>query len=212
MTASNRALARGVTDHYTLRREYAPEQFKGRVEAFEYLLDNMDACSALAQKLGLIRYRATRRADGRLYADDRKGATGYLLNAYAATGMRIVYVEGTQRGWFDVRGRGVAVVNYHQKTSDVVEYARAAFVRVDNVVLAALAQLFSVFLRGTVDSHFTHVISNPVKLSEKAQVEPEKLLNEIAQMSAADQEMLAPFTALVRSHANPRLKPAGQVE
>jgi hypothetical protein len=210
MTALNRALVRGVTDHYTLRREYPRREFKGRVEVFEYLLDHMDACSALAQTLGLIRYRATRGADGRLYADDREGATGYLLGVYANPGQRIFYVEGMQRGLFEVRGRGVAVVSYRQKTVDTIEYTRSAFVKVDNAVLAALAQLFAVFLRGTVDSHFTHVIRNPVELSERAQVEPEKLLVEIQHMSDADQLLLAPFVALVRTNANVRLEPARQ--
>ena len=78
MTATNRALVQEVTDHYTLRREHSAQEFKGSVSVFEYLLDHMEACSALAQKLGLITYRATRAADGRLYADDRGGATGYL--------------------------------------------------------------------------------------------------------------------------------------
>jgi hypothetical protein len=211
MTTSNRALVQGVTDHYTLRREYAAQKFKGKVAVFEYLLDHMDACSALAQKLGLITYRATRAADGRLHADDHEGATGYLLNVYgrdnkpAVAGKRVIYVEGTQHGVFDVLGRGVAVVDYSQKTPDTIEYARAAFVKVDNVVLAALAQLFSVFLRGTVDSHFTHVIRNPVVLSEKALVEPQKLLEEIVRMPAADQELLAPFAALVQSNSTARI-------
>ena len=211
MTASNRALVQGVTDHYTLRREYPTQEFKGHVAVFEYLLDHMDACSTLAQKVGLITYRATRAADGRLYADDREGATGYLLNVYArdnkpaVAGKRVIYVEGTQHGMFDVLGRGVAVVDYSQKTPDTIEYTRAAFVKVDNAVLAALAQLFSVFLRGTVDTHFTHVIRNPVVLSEKALVEPQKLLEEIARMSAADQELLAPLAALVRSNSTTRI-------
>jgi len=108
---------RGVTDHYTLRREYPAEKFNARVEVFEYLLDHMEARSALAQ-------------------------------------------------------------------------------------------LFSVFLRGTVDSHFMHVIRNPVVLSERAQADPQKLLDQIGRMSDADQQLLAPFVALVRSNAAKRL-PAG---
>ncbi|HUJ11935.1 MAG TPA: hypothetical protein VL171_18140 [Verrucomicrobiae bacterium] len=218
MTASNRALVRAVTDHYTLRREYPAQEFRGRTAVFAYLLDHMESCSMLAQKLGLITYRATRTADGRLYADDHEGATGYLLTAYArddkpsSPGKRVVYVEGTQHGLFDVGGRGVAVVDYRQKTPDKIEYTRAAFVKVDNVVLAALAQLFSVFLRGTVDSHFTHVLRNPVMLSEKAATKPQKLLDTIARMSAEDQKSLATFTTLVRSNAIVRAATRNQVE
>src|SRR4029077_18019229 len=114
---------------------------------------------------------------------------------------RIIYVEGTEHGLFDVRGRGVAVVDYHAKVDDAIVYTRTAFVKVDNVVLATLTQLFSVFLRNTVDSHFTHVIRNPVILSERAQADPKKLLAQIEQLPLADQQLLAPFAALVRSNA-----------
>jgi hypothetical protein len=205
MTLTNRALVRGVTDHYTLRREYPAEEFKARVDVFEYLLDHMEVCSALAQQAGLIEYRATRGADGRIQADDHAGATGYMLDVYAGAGKRIIYVEGVGHGLFNVRGRGVAIVEYHAKADDAIEYARTAFVKVDNAVLAALAQLFSVFLHGTVDSHFTHVIRNPVVLSERAQADPQKLVDQIGQMPDADQQLLAPLVALVRSNTAARL-------
>lgn len=200
MTPTNALLVHGVTDHYTLRREYPAEEFKARIIVFEYLVDHMDACSALAQQAGLITYRATSDANGRSHAEDHAGAGGYLLNVYAGAGKRIIYVEGTQHGLFDVHGRGVAVVDYHAKAGEAIEYTRAAFVKVDNVVLAELAEMFSVFLRGTVDSHFTHVLRNPVVLSEKAQVEPQTLLDQIGQMTEADQHLLAPLVGLVRSN------------
>jgi hypothetical protein len=79
------------------------------------------------------------------------------------------------------------------------------FVKVDNVVLAALAQLFEVFLRGTVDRHFAHVIRNPVILSQQAQQDPQKLLDQIGRLPVADRQLSAPFTALVRSNASARL-------
>jgi hypothetical protein len=201
MAATNAMLVHGVTDHYTLRREYPAEEFKARIVLFEYLVDHMDACSALAQQAGLITYRASSDADGHSHAEDHAGAGGYLLNVYAGVGKRIIYVEGTQHGLFDVHGRGVAVVDYHAKAGEVIEYTRAAFVKVDNVVLAELAEMFSVFLRGTVDSHFTHVLRNPIVLSGRAQLEPQKLLDQIGQMSEADQHLLAPFVGLVRSNA-----------
>jgi hypothetical protein len=205
MTGTNLVLVRGVTDHYTLRREYPPEEFKASVAVFEYLFDHMDACSVLAQMAGLTKYTASFDAEGRLRADDHAGATGYILNVYAGAGKRVLYVEGTEHGGFDVRGRGVAVVDYRARERGGIEYTRAVFVKVDNVVLAALAQLFSVFLRGTVDSHFTHVIRNPVILSQQAQADPQKLLGQIEQLPMADQQRLATFAALVRSNASARL-------
>jgi hypothetical protein len=205
ITGTNLALVRGVTDHYTLRREYPAEKFKASLAVFEYLLDHMEACSVLAQMTGLTQYRATLDAEGRLRADDRAGAAGYILNVYAGTGKRVLYVEGAEHGLFDVCGRGLAIVDYHAAAGGRIEYTRAVFVKVDNVVLAALAQLFSVFLRGTVDSHFTHVIRNPVILSQQAQADPQKLVAQIGHLPATDQRLVAPFAALVRSNASIRL-------
>jgi hypothetical protein len=67
--------------------------------------------------------------------------------------------------------------------------------------------MFSVFLRGTVDRHFAKVIRNPVVLGGKAQSDPQNLLYQISQMAAADQQLMAPFAALVRSGGNVRVKP-----
>jgi len=205
LTVTNRVLVHDVTDHITLRCSYTAEVFKARIPVFEYLFDHMESCSALAQKEGLITYRATRDAEGRLHADDHDGAAGYMVTVYAGTGKRVIYVAGTQHGLFDASGRGVAVVDYHSTTNGKVEYTRAAFVRVDNTVLAAVAEMFSVFLHGTVDRHFAKVIRNPVVLSEKAQSDPQNLLDQIADMPAADQQLMAPFVALVRSNASVRL-------
>ncbi len=204
LTVTNRVLVHDVTDHITLHCTYTAEVFKARIPVFEYLFDHMDSCSALAQKEGLITYRATRDAEGRLHADDHDGAAGTMVNVYAGTGKRVIYVAGTQHGLFDASGRGVAVLDYHSTTNGEIEYTRAAFVRVDNTVLAAVAEMFSVFLHGTVDKHFATVIRNPVVLSEKAQSDPQKLLDEIAQMPAADQQLMAPFAALLRSNASVR--------
>ncbi len=204
MTVTNRMLVRSVTDHYTLRREYAARQFKARTEHFEYLIDHMEACSVLAQKLGLIQYRATRDPEGRVFADDHEGARGYLWPVLAAEGKRVYYVEGSQRGLFDVTGRGVAVIDYAQVNPHKIKYTGALFVKVDNMILEALARLFAVFLRGTLDRHYNHVMRHPRKLSEMALIEPQKLLNHISQMSEQDRKLLQPFAEMLRSGANQR--------
>jgi hypothetical protein len=205
LSPTNRVLAHEVMDHPTLHCAYTAEVFRARIPLFEYLFDHMDSCSALAQKVGLITYRATRDADGRLHADDHDGAAGYMVTVYAGDGKRVIYVAGTQHGLFDASGRGVAVVDYHARAGDDIEYTRTAFVKVDNVVLATMAQMFSIFLHGTVDKHFAKMIRNPVVLSEKAQSDPQKLLELISQMPATDQQLMAPFAELIRSNASVRV-------
>src|ERR1041385_7240728 len=72
LTAANQVLVRSVTDHYTLRREYDARQFKAQKKYLDYFLDHLDACSVLAQSMGLIQYRAARGVDGRLFADNHR--------------------------------------------------------------------------------------------------------------------------------------------
>ena len=49
------------------------------------------------------------------------------------------------------------------------------------------------------------MIRNPVQFSEKAQSYPQKLLDLISQMPAADQQLMVPFAELVRSNARVRV-------
>jgi hypothetical protein len=202
LTLTNRALVRSVTDHYTLRREYDPREFKARKSHVDYLMDHLDVCSVLAQSVGLIQYRATRGPDGRLFADDHEGSKGYLTMAYIGDSKRVYYVQGTEEGLFTVEGRGVAVVDYELTEPDTVRYTGAMFVKVDNVVVAALAQLFGVFLQGTVDRHFNHVLRHPIKLSEMASSDPQPLLDKIGQMPGPDRALLAPFVELLHPGTN----------
>jgi len=202
LTETNRALVRAVTDHYTLRREYEAREFRARKQDFDYLLDHLDACSVLAERVGILQYRATRDAQGRLVADDHEGARGYIIEAFSGNGKRVYFVDGSKQALFTVEGRGVAVIDYAQAKTNTVRYTGAIFVKVDNVVLAALTQLFGMFLRGTVDYHFNHVLNHPIRVSELALSDPKLLLDQIGQMPEADRALLSPFAELLRAETS----------
>lgn len=199
MTASNRLLVCGVTDHYTLRREYSVQRFAARKEQLEFLMDHLDACSTLAQSFALITYRATQGNQGRVYADDHEGAAGYILQALKAGNKRVYYVEGYEHGIFNVNGRGVAVVDFAEPKPNTIDYTGTMFVKVDNVVLAALTQLFSIFLRGIVDHHYKHVMEHPIVLSKMAFENPQRMLTHIEAMPKEDHALLLPFAEMLRS-------------
>lgn len=196
---TNRALVAAVTGNYTLRRDYRPRRAKGRAEDFEYWLDHAEASSALAQKLGVVTYRVTLDKQGRIWADNHDGANGYMLPVYASPGKRIYYVEGSQDGLFHVRGRGVAVVEYSALNAGEFEYRATVFGKVDNAVLAAMARLFGIFLRGAVDGSVDNLLRSPVTESRLALTEPQRLLEEIEQMPAEDRKLLDEFASALRS-------------
>jgi hypothetical protein len=198
LTEADRALVRPVVERTTLRREYPPRTFRGKREHFEFLLDNIVACSVLSESLGLIRYRVTEVSPGRSYGDDREGGHGYMQQVYCTEGLRVYYVEGTQPGWLWARGRGVVVVRFAQTAPETIEYSGRMLVRIDNKIAATLAKVFFVFVKSAVDRHFQNVISQPVNLCGLAVKDPSTLAECIEQMPPEDNRMLAPFAVMLR--------------
>ena len=175
LSPTNQAAARPVVEHPTFHREYAARRFVGRIEHFEYLLDNMHVCSVWSEQTGLIDYRAVLLPDGRLYAENKEKANGWLELVGCDAGQRLFYMEGTQRGLFTAKGRGVILVKYKQISATEVEYSGKLWVRIDNGVVAGLAKLFFVFVKGAVDRNFELVIRQPVDLTSIAWYWPETL-------------------------------------
>ena len=171
----------------------SPERFTGRTAHFDFLMNHMAACSMLAERLGSIRYHATEDAAGRVWADDREGSRGYLQRMYGSEGRYVYYVAGAEDGVFEVRGRGVAVILTKPVAPDQLEYRATLFVKVDNTVLAMLTQLFQVFVRGSVDKHFAHVMRHPVELTRLAASEPGKIRSAIQALPADEQPLLKEF-------------------
>ena len=106
LTPANQALVQPVTSHHTLHRQYPPRRFTGQLADFEFLLDNLEACSMLAQQAGMLEYRPITMPDGRLMADNHADVAGWLLPVFCGLNRRIYYVEGAQRGVVTARGRG----------------------------------------------------------------------------------------------------------
>lgn len=190
-------LIRPVLEHPTLTREYAPRRLTGQVKHFEFLLDRLDLCSVLSERTGLLNYRAVAGADGRLYAENQEKASGSLALVGCEEGRRIFFAEGTQRGLFTVTGRGVVVVDYRQVSPTEMEYSGQLFVRVDNGVIAALAKLFLVFVKGSVDRNFKLVIAQPVALTELATGCPRPLAQYIRDIPEPDRTLVLPFAELM---------------
>jgi hypothetical protein len=198
MTESNRALVQPVIEQSTLRRDYPAKTFRGHREQFEFLMDHFAACSALSEALGLIRYRVVEDDPDRVVGDDGEGGRGHIQQVYCAEGQRIYYVDGSQQGVLQAHGSGVVVVQFTQATPDTIEYTGQMLVKIDNPVVATLAQVFFVFVKSAVDWHFNHVISQPVNLSGFALDDPSMIRDCVERMPAEDYRRLAPFVEPLR--------------
>ena len=193
MTPANQLLVRPVTTHYTLHRQYAPRRFTGQLADFEFLMDNLGACSILAEQAGMLDYRPILLPDGRLAADNHTDVAGWLLPVFCGANQRIYYVEGAQRGVVTARGRGVVVVDFRQVTPTEIEYSGQLFVRTDNPVAAALAHVFYIFLRQAVDQNFELVMRQPILFTRMAAKQPAVLHQLIQQLAAEDYRLLFAF-------------------
>ena len=193
MTPANQALVQPVTTHYTLHRQYPARRFTGQLADFEFMLDNLEVCSMLAEQAGMLDYRPILMPDGRLVADNHSDVAGWLLPVFCWENRRIYYVEGAQRGVVTARGRGVVVVDFQQVTPTEIEYSGQLFVRTDNPVAAVLAHVFYIFLRQAVDQNFELVMRQPILFTHLAAKHPAVLRQLIQQLTAEDYRRLAAF-------------------
>ena len=193
LTPANQLLVQPVTTHYTLHRQYAPRRFTGQLADFEFLMDNLGACSILAEQAGMLDYRPILLPDGRLAADNHTDVAGWLLPVFCGANRRIYYVEGAQRGVVTARGRGVVVVDFWQVTPTEIEYSGQLFVRTDNPVAAMLAHVFYIFLRQAVDQNFELVMRQPILFTRMAVKQPAVLHQLIQLLTAEDYRLLVSF-------------------
>lgn len=197
LSGAERALAKSVIEHATLRRVYASQQFTGRMDHFDFLMRNMVATSLLAEQLGLIRYHAKWDEQGRVWADNREGARGFMQKLHAERGQYLYYVAGTQRGLFEAHGRGVAWVEAREREPQRVEYRATVWVKVDNAVLDVLTRVFQIFVQGAVDRNFAHVMRHPVTVAMLASTETERVRAAIARMPPEHAAEVRPLADLL---------------
>jgi hypothetical protein len=202
MSLSNQILVSEVAEHCTLQRTVPPRRFPGRAENFGFMLDHMEISGVLAEKAGIIGYRPVMSPDGKLLADNKQEAAGFLIQVYCSEGRCIYYVEGTDRGMLTTRGQGVVVVDYKQVTPTEVEYSGEVYVRIDNGMAATLARLFYVFLRKSVDTNFAHVMRQPICLTELITENPQSLRTMIDESPGDDQQLLSPLEPLLSATAH----------
>lgn len=187
LTESNRTLLQGVTAHYTLRRVYAVQEFPARQAHLEWMLDNLNATWALASACGLPARTTKLDEQGRMWTDDGDGSKGYVAAIHQIPGKRVYYMEGSQQKFCTVRGRGVIVIDYVATPTNTVRCSGVQFIKVDQVIMAALTQLFRPFLTGLVDSAYKELLNPLRELCNVAMTQPAKL-REIMESRPAEEQ------------------------
>jgi hypothetical protein len=200
LSVTDSMLVHGVTDHYTLRREYATRSTEVDALSFVYLLDHPYECAVLAQHCGLIKIRLRIDDDGAIVLRGANGEShGRFVRILMTPSKRIYYFNGSTTGAIKAEGRGVAVLNFSLPWAGQIDYSGALFVKVDNARLNFLAQTFGIFLRRNLDRSYHEVIRTPLTLSVRALQDRDALLEKIDEMTAVDRVLMAEYVALLRS-------------
>jgi hypothetical protein len=168
-----------------------------RYDVFEYLINHLDQCSVAAQLLKVVKYRSERRPDGSYFADDRKGAAGYLWPLLDTPGERLYFAQGVDKRGERVSGSAVILFRYREKQPGVIECELHGFVKVDSWMQRICALLFLPFIASTVDKRFGEVVDVPVQVSETATADPARVVKLLDTLPPADAAMLKEFRALL---------------
>jgi hypothetical protein len=187
-----------VPGHTFYRNVRLPKpEVHARYDVFEYLINHLDQCSVAAQLLKVVKYRSERRPDGSYFADDRKGAAGYLWPLLDTPGERLYFAQGVDKRGERVSGSAVILFRYREKQPGVVECELHGFVKVDSWMQRICALLFLPFITSTVDQRFGEVVNVPVQVAETATADPARVLKLLDTLSPEDAAMLKEFRALL---------------
>ncbi len=206
LDAAAQARVRQIVPGYTFYRRVhlSKPTIRARYDIFECLINSLDQSSIMAQLLKIVDYRRERRPDGSYFADNRKGAAGYLWPLLAAPGECLYFAEGADKKGKPVSGSAVLFFRYQETQPGVLKCELHGFAKVNNSMQRLGAILFMPFTAGTMDRRFREVVDAPMRVAEQSTANPAKVLKLMDTMSPEDAAKLKEFRALL---ARPEAKP-----
>ena len=199
LDAAARARVRQVVPGYTLYRNIRRPGLTvhARYDIFEYLMSHLGQSSIVAQSLKFTNYRMERQSDGSYFADDHKGAAGYLRPLRVAPGERLFFCEGVDKGAAQQSGRAILLFHYRESQPGVLKCDLHGFVKVDGAMQRFCAVLFLPFIAGAVDRDLFEVVDEPMRVAEEATAHPAKVLKLMDSLPPEDAAKLKEFRALL---------------
>ena len=194
-----RTRVRQVVPGYTLYRNIQKPRLTvhARYDIFDYLMSHLGQSSIVAQSLKFTNYRMERQSDGSYFADDHKGAAGYLRPLRVAPGERLFFCEGVDKGAAQQSGRAILLFHYRESQPGVLKCDLHGFVKVDGAMQRFCAVLFLPFIAGAVDRDLFEVVDEPMRVAEEATAHPAKVLKLMDSLPPEDAAKLKEFRALL---------------
>jgi hypothetical protein len=206
LDAAGKARVRQVVPGCTLCRNVPMSRatLHARRDILEYLINNLDQTSVVAESLKIADYRRERRPDGSYFGDNHKGTSGYLWPLLAEPGERLYFGEGADKEGETESGRALLLFRYHEQQPDVIQCELYGFVKVDGAIEQFCMFLLRPFILGEVDSHLREVVDGPMRVAEEATAHPDRVLKLMDSMPREDAAKLQGLRALlVRPETRP---------
>lgn len=175
---------REVTERASVAGRVTGKTFVLRQGVFDYLIDHPEFATHLTRALDVGNYRVWRTSDG-LWLDDGGGAIGRFDVVYAAAGTRVVYLRGAYKAGMlpAIKGRAVAVLEYHVEPAadgrSLISPTLTGFVRIDNVVVAALSRILKSAATAKAEKLARRVVGDFAETAEKIEENPARALDEL---------------------------------
>jgi hypothetical protein len=192
-----------ITEHPTVSTRVHSEPFPGRVDMFEFLLDNPEFATHVTRALKLARYRIWRTTEG-LAIDDGWGTVGTFEVVHAAPGIRVMHAQGEYQHRLlpNIRGQAVVVFNYAAlvgaDSRHAIQTAVTGFVKLDSRILSAAGKLASAVANAKADREGRQLVKMFARTTRAIEDDPAGVYEQLQRQPAVPLRELDQFRRLLK--------------
>lgn len=196
-----------ITEHPTVSTRVHGEPFPGRIDVFEFLLDNPEFATHVTRALKLARYRIWRTTEG-LAIDDGWGTVGTFEVVHAAPGIRVMHAQGEYQHRLlpNIRGRAVVLFDYAANPAaksgaegkHAIQTTITGFVKLDSRILSAAGRLASAVANAKADREGRQLVKMFARTTRAIEDDPAGVYEQLRHQPGVPLRELEQFRRLLR--------------
>lgn len=192
-----------ITGNPTVSTRVQSEPFPGRLDVFEFLLDNPEFATHVTRTLKLARYRIWRTPAG-LAIDDGWGTVGTFEVVHAAPGIRVMYAQGEYQHRLlpNIRGQAVVLFDYAAtpgpESKQAIQTGVTGFVKLDNRILSAAGKLARAVANAKADREGRQLVKMFARTTRAIEDDPAGVYEQLRRQPAVPARELDHFRRLLR--------------
>ncbi|HKN86775.1 MAG TPA: hypothetical protein VJV04_07950, partial [Nitrospiraceae bacterium] len=204
LETDSRCLLADVIDHPDASGVIGPDRTPIGVELYTYLLDHPAMTAMLMHRMGLGSFQITEKGPNRYWVDDGDGAEGLLFLVFRDAHTRIYYIDGQHRSTLFPTIKAKTAIfmqiapgpNTERST---VQTTLASYTRFEEGMLSRLMHLFQPLVTRAVNRTLAKEFSMTHRLGILITEQPQRILEEAADLSEATPDDRQSLLALLRA-------------